>query len=333
MIIVERPEQTVSDEHLLNELGFGSFATLGKGALELAVESRDNTIGIGRCDGHVIITEGHQLTEKVGRTKDPAALVPYEQTLSGLFPGSEVLSVACHSTSNYAMHSLVKDGVKLRYRRIDGDGKGVVHGAPLAEEEPIYARSKVVEGVRMFRGEEPDAPYEYTEDQLMEDFTFEVAKRYLGVRLDRDEAQAVNDMELRLYRYDPTRKVIPKGVRTWEGDLATYWMENGVLVALLNDAERTVPKVTRSIELVKEIAGGKRVPVLMLGGDRIAATSAAEQLSNEQSPVVYSAMAWVRGGWISRWFDNRSFKRTTAALPRRMFSTKEDAQRWLRRYV
>ncbi|MBL7981402.1 MAG: hypothetical protein JNL52_06275 [Flavobacteriales bacterium] len=331
MIIVERPGPNVDDEQLLHELGFASFASLGTETLEGAVESRNAFIGIGRCNGHLIITEGHKLTEKLERTKDPAALLPYEQTLSRLFPGSEVLSVACHSTSNYAMHSLVKDGVKLRYRRIDCDGKALVHGAPLAEEEPIYARSQMIGGVRMFRGEEPGGAYEYTEDQLMEDFTFEVAKRHLGVRLDRDEADAVNDVELHIYRHDPRRKLIPKGMRTWDGELATYWMEDGVLVALLNNAERTVSTVTGSIALVKEITGGRRVPVLMLGGGRVESTREAERLSNEQSPLVYSAMAWIRGGWISRWTVNRSFKRTPDALPRRVFGTKEEALAWLRK--
>ncbi|MBL7939202.1 MAG: hypothetical protein JNL43_07575 [Flavobacteriales bacterium] len=332
MIIVERPDLAVSDEQLLQELGLAPFATLQSQALELAVGSRDTSIGIGRFNGRLIITEGHQLTEKLERTKHPAALLPYEQTLSRLFPGSEVLSVACHSTSNYAMHSLVKDGVKLRYRRIDCDGKALVHGTPLAEEEPIYTRSQMIDGVRMFRRDEPDAAYEFTEDQLMEDFTFEVAKRHLGVRLDRDEADAVNDVELRMYRLDPRRKLIPKGMRTWDGELATYWMEDGVLVALLNDEERTVSKVMRSVELVKEITGGKRLPVLMLGGDRVVGTREAEELSNEQSPLVYAAMAWIRGGWISRWSENRSFKQRQQAVPHRAFARKEQAMAWLREF-
>jgi hypothetical protein len=331
MIIVEKPVPDIGDEQLLAELGFPNCAAMGTDHLVNCMYPRDKSFGIGRYNGRLIITEDYRFTEKLERAKVPDVLSAHEQTLTRLFPGSEVLSVACHSTSNYAMHSLVKDGVKLRYRRIDCDGKGIVHGAPLAEEEPIYARSKVIDGVRMFRGEEPDGPYEYTEDQLMEDFIFEVAKRYLGVRLDRDDA--VNDVELRRYRYDPTRKVIPKGVRTWEGDLASYWMEDGVLVALMNDAERTVPKVTRSIELVKEIAGGKRVPVLMIGTGRIEGTEEAVKLSNERSPLVYSAMAWIQRGWLSRWFDNRSFKRTPDALPRRVFGTKEEALAWLRQYI
>lgn len=331
MIIVEKPVPDIGDEQLLAELGFPNCAAMGTDHLVNCMYPRDKSFGIGRYNGRLIITEDHRFTEKLERAKVPGALGAHEQTLTRLFPGSEVLSVACHSTSNYAMHSLVKDGVKLRYRSVDCDGKGGVHGAPLAEEEPIYARSKVIDGVRMFRGEEADGPYEYTEDQLMEDFTFEVAKRYLGVRLDRDEA--VNDVELRRYRYDPMRKLIPNGVRTWEGDLATYWMEDGVLVALLNDAERTVPKVTRSVELVKEIAGGKRVPALMLGGERLEATPEAEKLSSEQSPLVYSAMAWIQGGRLSRWFDNRNFKRAPDCVPRRVFGTKEEALVWLRQYI
>lgn len=333
MIIIEKPVADISDVQLLAGLGFQNCVPRGTDSLENCMYPRNGSFGLGQYNGRLILTEDHQLTDELEHVKIPGGLSNYEQVLSRLFPGSEVLSVACHSANNYAMHSLVKDGVKLRYRSVSGDEKAVEFGPPLKEEETIYARSEMISGVRMFRREEPDRPYEYTEDQLMEDFTFEVAKRHLGVRLDSDETDELNAVEMRLYRFDPQRKLIPSGVRTWEGDLGTYWMEDGVLVALLNDAGRTVTNVEQSVELVKEISGGKRVPVLMIGGDRVEATDAAVKLSNEQSPLVYCAMAWIRSGWLSRWFDNRGFKRAPDALPRRVFGTKEEALAWLRRFL
>ncbi|MBL7952646.1 MAG: hypothetical protein JNM62_13110 [Flavobacteriales bacterium] len=328
MIIVEKPLPEIGDERLLQELGFTSCAPLEPDYLENCMYPRDKSIGIGRFNGCLIITEDYQLTGKLERAKMPGALGAYEQALSRLFPGSEILSVACHSVTNFAFHSLVKDGVKLRYRCISGDDKPLEHGAPLKEEEPIYARSKMVDGVRMFRGDdEAGSPYEYVEDQLMEDFTFGVAKRLLGVRIDRDEADELNEVLFQRYRYDPRRKVVPPGTRTWEGELATYWMEDGVLVALPHDVKRTVSNVRGAVELVKDITGGKRVPVLMHKG-AADTTEEAAKLSAEQFPLVYSAMAWMQRGTISRWFANRRFKH--APVPSRVFASQQEAMEWLR---
>lgn len=329
MIIVEHPRPEIGDEQLLKELGFAHCAAIGTDYIENCMHPKDKSFGIGRFNGRLILTEDYQLTEKLERAKIPGALSDYEQTLSRLFPGSEILSVACHSVTNFAFHSLVKDGVKLRYRCVSGDYKAIEHGAPLKEEEPIYARSKMIDGVRMFRGEDDSSEYEYVEDQLMEDFTFEVAKRHLGVRIDTDEADQLNEVEFRKYRFDPRRAVIPAGTRTWEGELATYWMQDGVLVALPHDVERTARNVKAAIELVKEITGGKRVPVLMHRGAAVDATDDALKLSAEQFPLVYSAMAWIQQGAISRWFANRRYK--SAAVPSRVFASGEEAMEWLRK--
>src|SRR6185503_13046802 len=59
-------------------------------------------------------------------------------------------------------------------------------GARTSEEENIYKDSHKKDGQNYWK-DEHDPEYEYTEDQLMEKFTFEFAKRRLGVLIDHDE--------------------------------------------------------------------------------------------------------------------------------------------------
>jgi hypothetical protein len=112
-----------------------------------------------------------------------------------------VLSVACHSGINYHLYALARDGRRLRYKQISGDTPRKEFGERIVEEEDIYARSREVKGELLFAEEydeehEEDA-YEYTEDQLMEEFAFGVAERHLGFRIDEGDEL----FELKLRRY------------------------------------------------------------------------------------------------------------------------------------
>src|SRR5258706_9869852 len=116
-----------------------------------------------------------------------------EKSLFRLFPTSEILSVACISTTNYHGYSLIKDGKKLRTKSLNADdGFYFDFGQLIEEEKPIYSKSEILDGKRIWKIEElPDDIF--YEDQMMEDFTFEVAKRLLGVRIDNEEGEELLD--------------------------------------------------------------------------------------------------------------------------------------------
>lgn len=96
--------------------------------------------------------------------------------------------MACHSGVNYHLYSLVKNGQKIRFKKVVHGEAIIEYGDRIEEEQKLYADSKMIDGQRMFKGRfTEDEVYEYTEDQLMEDFTFGVAKRHLGVMISTDE--------------------------------------------------------------------------------------------------------------------------------------------------
>ena len=202
MISIKAPSVAkVDDLWLLEKLGYTNVKFMGETTLEEVVNPGDRSVSIGEWGGNLFICEDHALTELADVTQTPEKLLDYETVLTGIFPGSEVLSVACHSVVNYHLYALARDGRRLRYKQISGDTPRKEFGERIVEEEDIYARSKEVGGDLMFAEEydeelEEDA-YEYTEDQLMEEFTFGVAERHLGFRID--EGEELFELKLRKY--------------------------------------------------------------------------------------------------------------------------------------
>lgn len=188
MIIVKQPSKTMSDEELLKMLGFSKVSYLGDTSFEECMYPSDKSINLGSYNDCLIISDDYQLTTSLELEKNPQSLSDYEKVLTQFYPDTEVLTVACHSAVNYHLYSLVKNGQKLRFKKVV-DGKPIIEfGDRIEEEERVYAYSKIIDGQRMFRSKyKNDEVYDYTEDQMMEEFAFGVAKRHLGVMISTDE--------------------------------------------------------------------------------------------------------------------------------------------------
>jgi hypothetical protein len=192
MIIVHRPSRAVQEEMLLRLLDFNDLEYRETTTMESCIFPGDKSISIGYYNDNIIICEDYLLTSNLEVTDDPASLAGYEQALSGIFPGSEILTVACHGSVNYHLYSLVKNGEKLRFKRVIASSPILEYGDRLAEEEVIYAESRVIEGKRLFENRKEDhLNHAITEDQLMEDFAFGVAQRHLGVKISSGQENAL----------------------------------------------------------------------------------------------------------------------------------------------
>lgn len=188
MIIVKNPSKSISDEELLKRLGFTDISFSGETTFEECMYPGDKSISVGYYNDCLIISDDYQLTTYLELSKAPQLLSDYEKVLNELYPDTEILTVACHSAVNYHLYSLVRNGQKLRFKK-------VVHGEPIVEcgdiieeEKIVYDYSKIVDGRRMFKSTyNEDDSYDNTEDQMMEDFAFGVAKRHLGVMISTGE--------------------------------------------------------------------------------------------------------------------------------------------------
>ncbi|MDO6429130.1 hypothetical protein Q4E93_00935 [Flavitalea sp. BT771] len=187
MITIHRPSMLLPEEVLLKHLDFSDLAFRETTIMDSCIYPGDRSVNIGYYNDNIVICEDYLLTTSLEVTDDPVTLAEYEQVLSALFPGSEVLTVACHSSVNYHLYSLVKDGKRIRFKRIVASGPVLEHGDRLKEEETIYAASRVIDGKRFFESRRQNDHHAVTEDQLMEEFAFGVAKRHLGVKISSGE--------------------------------------------------------------------------------------------------------------------------------------------------
>ncbi|MBN9386178.1 MAG: hypothetical protein J0H74_35800 [Chitinophagaceae bacterium] len=191
MIIIHRPSMLLPEEVLLEHLDFNDLVFRENTIMDSCIYPGDKSVSIGYYNNNIVICEDYLLTTSLETTDDPVTLAGYEKILTDLFPGSEILTVACHSSVNYHLYSLVRDGKKLRFKRVVATGPVLEHGTRLKEEEPLYATSRVIEGKRYFESRRQDHLIAVTEDQLMEDFAFGVAKRHLGVKISSGEENAL----------------------------------------------------------------------------------------------------------------------------------------------
>lgn len=201
IITIQNPLPAVTDRVLLDTLGLNRFQYAKETTLEECIYPRDKSINIGEFNNCLIICDDFQLASALERPRSYLSLCNYEKSLSDLFPSSEILTVACHSVVNYHLYTLVSNEQRIRFKAISSDDPVVECGDRIKEEEEVYAFSKMIDGKRLFRNPyEEDDNYDFNEDQMMEDFTFGVAARHLGVKISTgDDDELMFNVPFRKY--------------------------------------------------------------------------------------------------------------------------------------
>lgn len=220
MVLIENRYGFTDEIALLKALGKANFEFDSEVSFEECLYPGDESINIGFHNNTIIICDDYQITEQTIDV-DNLQLTATDKALVSLFPQAEILAVSCHSVSNFHAYALIQRGLKTRVK-IAADGQVTMSlGEPFKEEKEIYARSYVEDGIKYWKDENyPDDPY--TEDSLLEEFTFGVAKRLLGVDLDTDKGfQLTQDITFKKYKNpNATPKEVPNfEMRTLEEEL------------------------------------------------------------------------------------------------------------------
>ena len=131
-----------------------------------------------------------------------------------------------------------------------------------------------------------------------------------------------------------TNKVeIPTDRQTWEGEIATYWFDNGILVSLSKSPKRTVENIAGNVVLVKQITNNKPVPLLIYLSNSPVPGKEARKFSTEQLPIIYKAMAMVSKPGLSKFIMNILFSLKPPPIPMRSFTSDKEAKEWLRQFI
>ena len=91
--------------------------------------------------------------------------------------------------------------------------------------------------------------------------------------------------------------------------------------------------ISENIVLVKQITGGKKVPLLIYLSNSPVPDKATRKFSTEQLPHVYSAMAMVSKPGLAKLIMNILFRVKTPPIPMKSFSDDREAKEWLMQYV
>lgn len=84
------------------------------------------------------------------------------------------------------------------------------YGNHFEEEIEIYKNSYEEDGKLLWKDENDEDDF-FTEDQLMEDFTFKIAKRRLGVQIDMEDGEDLfENTEFKVFQLNSSTKNITK---------------------------------------------------------------------------------------------------------------------------
>ena len=96
----------------------------------------------------------------------------------------------------------------------------------------------------------------------------------------------------------------PTDKEIFEGEIATYWMDDGILISLSKSPKRTVKNISENIALVKRITNNRKVPLLIYLSNSPVPDKKTRKFVNEQLPEVYAAMAMVSKPGLAKFIMN-----------------------------
>lgn len=126
---------------------------------------------------------------------------------------------------------------------------------------------------------------------------------------------------------------IPTDRQIWEGNIATYWVDNGMLISLSKSPKRTVELIAENVTLVKQITNNKPIPLLIYLSDSPIPDKATRKFSTEQLPIIYKAMAMVSQPGLSQFIMNILFSLKPPPIPMKSFTDDKQARDWLKQFV
>ena len=125
----------------------------------------------------------------------------------------------------------------------------------------------------------------------------------------------------------------PTDRQVFEGEIATYWFDESILISVSKSIKRTVENITANVALVKQITGNRPIPLLIYLSNSPVPDAATRKLSTEMLPVIYSAMAMVSKLGLSKFIMNILFSLKPPPIPMKSFTDDKEAKAWLKQYL
>ena len=127
--------------------------------------------------------------------------------------------------------------------------------------------------------------------------------------------------------------IAPTNKPIFEGEIASYWLDEGILVSLSKSTKRTVASITGNVALVRQITNNKKVPLLIYLKNSPIPDKETRKFAAEQLPNIYTAMAMVSKPGLAQLIMKILFKLQTPPIPMKNFTDDKAAKAWLRQYL
>jgi len=125
----------------------------------------------------------------------------------------------------------------------------------------------------------------------------------------------------------------PADKQIFEGEIATYWFDDGILISLSKNPKRTIANITENIALVKRITKNKKVPLLIYLSKSPIPDKETREFVTKQLPNIYTAMAMVSKAGLAKFIVNFLFKLKPPPVPMKNFTDDKEAKEWLKQYL
>ena len=124
----------------------------------------------------------------------------------------------------------------------------------------------------------------------------------------------------------------PEGTKLIKGEIADYYIEDGILISLSKSCVRTVENITANVALVKQITQNKKMPLLIYLTNSPVPDKATRKLSTEKLPEIYTAMAMIAKPGLASLIMGILFKLKPPPIPMKQFTDETQAKQWLQQF-
>ncbi len=125
----------------------------------------------------------------------------------------------------------------------------------------------------------------------------------------------------------------PTDRQIFEGEIATYWLEDGILVSLSKSPKRTIDNITENIALVRSITNNKKLPLMIHLSKSPIPDKETRKFVTKRLPNVYTAMAMVSKPGLAKFIMNFLFSLKRPPIPMKNFTDDKEAKEWLKQYL
>jgi len=200
MIVINSGE-ILPVQEVFDALGYYELRKVDKQPFEVVMNPDDDRIYLGQYKGNTIICMQDMPLESLGESVSDA-----ERILSSQFSNTDIVTFALHSVVNLWGYSVVHNGKKLRARAGSSEGTTIEYGEMLEEEKELFSIAKKnAKGERIFVFD--DMPEEeFADDQLGENFVFDISTKYFGKSLD--DCEELFETEFQGYTFSKVKPVV-----------------------------------------------------------------------------------------------------------------------------